>query len=210
MKAFIFDLDGVICSTDELHYLAWKALADREGIPFDRVMGNRMRGVSRMACLEIMLEKANHSYTEEEKKEMADFKNSRYVALLDKLTEKDLSEEARSTLQALKKKGYRIAIGSSSKNTPIILRKLGIYDWFDAVVDGNMITHSKPHPEVFLKAAKLLCLPPEECFVVEDAVAGIDAAKAGGFVSIGISDASRYEKADYKIHTFSDLLNIVK
>lgn len=209
MKAFVFDLDGVICSTDELHYLSWKALADREGIPFDRTMGNRMRGVARMECLEMILEKTDRSYTEEEKKEMADFKNRHYVTLLDKLTEKDLSPEVRSTLSELKKRGYQIAIGSSSKNTPILLRKFGIYDWFDAIVDGNMITHSKPHPEVFLKAAELLHLNPNECFVVEDATAGIDAAKAGGFTAIGISDASHYEKTDYKINTFSDLLNII-
>lgn len=159
-KAIIFDLDGVICSTDEYHYQAWKALADRLGIPFDRTINNRLRGVSRMESLEIILEKAEHAYTAEEQAAFAEEKNALYRELLHQMSATDLSDEVRDTLNALRAKGVRVAIGSSSKNTPFILDRIGLGDFFEAVADGNCITHSKPHPEVFLKAAAMLGLDP--------------------------------------------------
>ncbi len=210
MKAVIFDLDGVLCSTDDFHYLAWKQLADREGIPFDRQINNQLRGVSRMASLEIILRKASKAYTDEEKEEMANFKNEVYKSYLTTMGPKDLTKDVAFTLQTLKSRGFQIAIGSSSKNTKTILKQLGIIDIFDAISDGTNITHSKPDPEVFLKAAEMLELKPKDCCVVEDAYSGIDAAKAGGFTALAIGDATKYEKADYVLTKLSDLLAIVK
>jgi beta-phosphoglucomutase len=208
MKAFIFDLDGVIVSTDSLHYRAWKALADSEGIYFDEEINHRLRGVSRMESLEIILERATRTYTDEEKVAMAERKNGIYRELLQVLTPSDRLEGVTETLNALRAQGYKLAIGSSSKNTPIILEKIGYSGYFDAISDGNNIKNSKPDPEVFLKAAEFLQLQPSECFVVEDAEAGITAAKAGGFTAIGLGSAAKDPNADYAIQGFADLLNI--
>lgn len=210
MKAVIFDLDGVICFTDNYHYLAWKALADREGIYFDREINNLLRGVSRMASLDIILRRASKSYSQEEKEEMANYKNELYKTYLMKMSPKDLDDDVLYTLKSLKEKGYKIAIGSSSKNTKTILKQLQIIDMFDAISDGTNISHSKPDPEVFLKAAEMLNLKPSECYVVEDATSGIDAAKAGGFLSFGIGDAEKYKFVDYPIKKLSDILKEVK
>ena len=209
ITAVIFDLDGVLVTTDELHYEAWKEMADLHGIYFDKTINDRLRGVSRMASLEIILERADRLYDLDEKEEMAAWKNARYVILLDGLTPDDLLPGALDTLRELKENGILTAIGSSSRNTPKILDRLGIRDQFDAVSDGNNITRSKPDPEVFLKGAQFLGLAPDDCAVVEDAVAGIDAANAGGFMSIGIGDAASYEKADAKITRIGELLDLV-
>lgn len=208
MKAFIFDLDGVIVSTDGLHYRAWKALADEEGIYFDEKINDRLRGVSRMASLEIILERATRSYTEDEKVAMAEKKNSVYRELLKVLTPADCLEGVRETLAVLRAKGYKLAIGSSSKNTRTILEKIGYGDYFDAISDGNNIKNSKPDPEVFLKAAEYLGLAPEDCYVVEDAEAGIEAALAGGFTAIGVGGAAAYEKTQISLSHFSQLLDL--
>ena len=209
MKAVIFDLDGVICFTDKYHYQAWKALADRLGIYFDEVINNRLRGVSRMASLDIILERAQKSYTQEEKDAFAAEKNATYVELLQQMSPADLSDEVKGTLDALREGGYKLAIGSSSKNTKLILSRLGLGDFFDAISDGTNITRSKPDPEVFLMAAEMLSLPPEECLVVEDAKAGIQAAHAGGFRSAGIGEASEHPDCSYPIEHFSDLKKIL-
>ena len=209
IKAIIFDLDGVIISTDEYHYLAWKAIADKEGIPFDREINNRLRGVSRMASLDIILEKATKTYTKEEKEALAQEKQDIYRKSLANLSYKSLSKDVIKAIKKLYEEGYRLAIGSSSKNTKYILERLNITNAFDFIADGTMITNSKPHPEVFLKAAEGLGLKPSECLVIEDAFSGIDAGKAGGFISIGIGDASKYDKADYHIEKLSDLIELV-
>ena len=208
MKAFIFDLDGVLVSTDKYHYQAWKKMADDEGIYFDEKINDRLRGVSRMASLGIVLERAGRQYTEEEKVALANKKNDLYRDLLKNLTPADRLAGVAETLEKLRAEGFLLAVGSSSKNTPTILDKIGYGGYFDAVSDGNNITKSKPDPEVFVKAAEMLKLPAEECFVVDDAKAGIDAAKAGGFVSVGIGDAAHYDKTDYKISTISDILKL--
>lgn len=208
MKAFIFDLDGVLVSTDKYHYQAWKKMADDEGIYFDEKINDRLRGVSRMASLGIVLERARRQYTEEEKVALANKKNDLYRDLLKNLTPADRLAGVTETLEKLRAEGFLLAVGSSSKNTPAILDKIGYGGYFDAVSDGNNITKSKPDPEVFVKAAEMLKLPAEECFVVEDAKAGIDAAKTGGFVSVGIGDAADYDKTDYKISTISDILKL--
>lgn len=208
-KAVIFDLDGVICFTDKYHYRAWKSMADDEGIYFDEVINNRLRGVSRMESLEIILERASKEYTEEEKIKMATKKNERYKELLKEMSPADLPEDVAKALKGLKDMGVQIAIGSSSKNARTILTQIGIIDEFDKISDGNNITNSKPDPEVFLKAAEMLGLAPKDCLVVEDADAGIEAASAGGFDSAGIGEAASNKKAVYPIQKISDLLNIV-
>lgn len=207
-KGIIFDLDGVICFTDKYHYQAWKQMADKEGIYFDEIINNRLRGVSRMASLEIILERAEKAYTEEEKEQMAYEKNETYKKLLYNMTTQDLSQEVKDTLDALRAKGCKLAIGSSSRNTKLILGQLGLADYFDAISDGTNITKSKPDPEVFLKAADFLGLKPEDCLVVEDAVAGIDAACAGGFESAGLGEAAEYEKCTYPMRSFGELVSI--
>lgn len=208
-KGIIFDLDGVICTTDEQHYIAWKSLADKHGIPFDRERNNLLRGVSRMACVDIILEKSSRTYTDEEKLQMATEKNDLYRRLLGELSPKDLSDDVKNTLDTLRAEGMKMAIGSSSKNTPFILERIGLGDFFDAVSDGNNITHSKPHPEVFLKAADMLGLEPKDCVVVEDAHAGVEAAVSGGFDCAAMGDAKDDERAVFHLEKFSDLLTFV-
>ena len=209
-KAVIFDLDGVICFTDKYHYQAWKALADRLGIYFDEKINDRLRGVSRMASLEIVLERSGRTYSGEEKEALAAEKNETYRALLERMTPADLSDEVRSTLKALRERGYPLAIGSSSKNTKRILERIGLDGFFDAVADGTDITRSKPDPEVFLVAAKKLGAAPEDCAVVEDAKAGIEAAKAAGMTALALfGDAKGCGLEDYDLSSFGDLLNIL-
>ena len=209
-KGIIFDLDGVICSTDEYHYLAWKALAERLSIPFDRERNNLLRGVSRMASLEIILEKSAVRYSDAEKTAFAEEKNALYRKLLSRMSPADLSEDVRNTLNELRRTDLKLAIGSSSKNTPFILERIGLGDFFDAVADGNCITHSKPHPEVFLKAAEMIGESPSDCLVVEDAHAGIEAANAGGFDSAGIGDARNDTRAVWHLENFSDIIGIIQ
>ena len=204
-RAIIFDLDGVIVSTDGFHYKAWKAMADKEGIYFDETINNRLRGVSRMESLAIILERASKAYTDEEKNAMATAKNEIYRESLSQLTPDDILPGVMDMLTALRAKGLKLAIGSSSRNTPVILNQIGLGDYFDAVADGNQIKNSKPDPEVFLLAAELLGIPPQDCVVVEDAYAGIDAAKAGGMKAVGVGDASKYEKSDITGATMADI-----
>lgn len=204
-QGIIFDLDGVLLSTDEMHYAAWKSVADELGVPFDRTVNNRLRGVSRMESLEIILEKSTRPFSAAEKEALAARKNDRYRALLQSLTPDAVEPAVRETLCALKARGFRLAVGSSSKNTKLILRLTGLAPLFDAVSDGTNITRSKPDPEVFLKAAAFIGLAPADCAVVEDATAGIDAAVAGGFTAIGIGDAAAYEKTEIAIHSLSEI-----
>ena len=202
IKAVIFDLDGVVVSTDDYHYRAWKVMADEEGIYFDKTINERLRGVSRMESLEIILEKADKEYINEEKIQMAEKKNSLYRELLNELTPTDILPGVMKVLEDLKAKNIKIAIGSSSKNTPMILDKIGLKDYFDAVADGNDIKNSKPDPEVFLLAARKVGMEAKECLVVEDADAGVEAALAGNMKVLAVGYASINPKADYK---FKDL-----
>ncbi len=209
-KAIIFDLDGVICSTDEYHYEAWKKLADRLHIPFDRKVNERLRGVSRMQSLDIILEAYDGAQlSKEEKNELAEEKNSIYRESLSGMSPSDLSVEVKETLEALRKMGLKLAIGSSSKNTKYILKQIGLDGFFDAISDGTNIAKSKPDPEVFLKAAEFVGERPQDCLVIEDAEAGIDAAEAGNFDSAGIGSAAKYGKSTYKLKSFKDILDIV-
>ena len=189
IKAVIFDLDGVIVSTDDCHYEAWKKMADEEGIYFDKTINNRLRGVSRMESLEIVLERAAKEYSEEEKLQLAERKNGYYKEFITKLTPNDILPGAMNTLDELRANGIKVAIGSSSKNTPVILKQIGLDNYFDAVSDGNNITNSKPDPEVFLKAADMLGVPYAECMIVEDADAGIEAGNRAGMKTLSVHGA---------------------
>ena len=199
-QGIIFDLDGVICHTDRYHFL---------GINFDDRINDRMRGVSRMDSLEILLEEYHgEPLTAAQKVALAEKKNQLYVGLLQNMGEADLSEEVRKTMDTLRSRGRKLAIGSSSKNTKLILKRLGLTGYFDAVSDGTNITRSKPDPEVFLCAAQYLGLCPGKCLVVEDAKAGILAAKAGGFDSAGLGEAAAFAFVTYPLQSFSDLLKL--
>ena len=209
IEAVIFDLDGVIVSTDECHYRAWKKTADEEGIYFDRKINDRLRGVSRMDSLEIVLERAERLYTDEEKVELAERKNNYYKEYIKKLTKDDILNGVNENLAELKAKGIKVAIGSSSKNTPDILKYIGLDNYFDAVSDGNNITKSKPDPEVFLKAADMLGVPYEKCLVVEDADSGIEAGKRAGMYTLAVNNAkgADYSLADLSAGKITDYFN---
>lgn len=205
ISAVIFDLDGVLVTTDESHYAAWKQMADEEGIYFDREINQRLRGVSRMESLNIILERAQKTYSEEEKTALATQKNQYYVKLIKQLTPQALLPGALDTVHALRDMGVKIAIGSSSKNAPTILSQAGIADLFDAVADGNQIRNSKPAPDVFLLAAELLGLPAEQCLVVEDADAGVEAALNAGMQVLAVGATSGNKKAHLRADTLRDI-----
>lgn len=208
IDAVIFDLDGVICHTDQFHYQAWKSVANRLGIPFDERVNARLRGVSRMESLEIVLEKVGKSYSREEKEQLAEEKNRIYQSFLRKMTPADLEPETSRTLDTLREMGLKLAIGSSSRNTALILHRLGLDGFFNAVADGTQIKRSKPDPEVFLLAASLLGVQPSRALVVEDAPAGIRAAKAGEFLAAGLGDAAQVFGTDFSIETLAELIPI--
>ena len=205
MKAYIFDLDGVLVTTDHFHYLSWKKMADRIGVYYDEKINNRLRGVSRMESLDIILEKSMVQYTYDEKERLAEEKNRYYKNLLEGMSPADVSQEVRYILKELKYRGHKIAIGSSSKNTKFILQKVGLLNEFDAISDGSNITRSKPDPEVFIKAADFMNEEPGNCIVVEDAPSGITAAKASGMLAIRIGEAAKCLDADYRIDRFAEL-----
>ena len=196
-NAIIFDLDGVIVSTDDCHYKAWKRLADEENIFFDRDINERLRGVSRMESLNIILERAEKNYTEDEKIEMAERKNSYYVSLVNSLDKTALLDGAIDFVLMIKKMGLKAAIGSSSKNTKLILEKVGCIEMFDAIADGNDVLNSKPAPDIFLSAAEKVGEIPQKCLVVEDADAGVEAAISAQMDVLAVGYASKNECSTY-------------
>lgn len=208
IKAIIFDLDGVLVSTDELHYRAWKALAGRLGVPFDRAKNDRCRGISRMASLDIVLEDAPTAYTQAEREAFAAEKNETYRAMLASLTPADTLEGVLPTLAELRRRGYRLALASVSKNAPLILERTGLGRYLDAVADGNCITRSKPDPEVFLRAAEKLGMACESCAAMDDALAGIEAGRAAGMLTIGFGDSAKNKAGDLNLERFDELLGL--
>lgn len=209
-QAIIFDLDGVICHTDMYHYQAWKKIANQLGICFGETENNRLRGISRMESLEIILEKYDGNFLSvKQKLELAAQKNNIYRDLLANMTSSDLPESVRETLHELRSMGLKLAIGSSSKNASFILERIGLGQFFDTISDGNNISQSKPDPEVFLKAAGQLGVSPEDCIVVEDAVAGVVAAHRAGMQVITIGDAAIQGVGDYMIREFSELTELM-
>lgn len=210
IKGVIFDLDGVLVFTDKFHYQAWKQIADEEKIPFDETINNRLRGVSRKESLEIILEKATKTYGEEEKAALCEKKNTIYREFLKTMSSQDVTDDVRNALQSLKDKEIKIGLGSASKNAKYILDKTELTRYFDVISDGEGLVHSKPHPEVFLKAAERMGLKPSECIVVEDAEAGIEAANKGKFTSVGIGDAKNYKNTQISIDSLLELDQILK
>lgn len=209
-RAVIFDLDGVICHTDKYHYQAWKKVADELGVYFDELINNRLRGVSRMESFDIILERYEGEMSLEEKIHWTEKKNDIYKELLKNMSPEDLTDEVKQTLDALRERGLKLAIGSSSKNAGFILGQIGLGEYFDAVSDGNNISRSKPDPEVFVKAAQFLEEEPEDCLVVEDAKAGLEAALAGGMDCAAIGDAVASGLGTYNLNSFSELLNVTE
>ncbi|MGB9799546.1 MAG: beta-phosphoglucomutase [Thermanaerothrix sp.] len=197
IRAFIFDLDGVLTDTSEFHYLAWKRLADEEGIPFSREDNEALRGVSRHESLRLLLK--GRTLPPEQFEEWAERKNRYYLELINQISPRNLLPGAVEFLQALQKAGLKRAIASSSKNARLVVERLNLLPWVDVLVDGTMVDRSKPAPDLFLKAAELLGEHPEACVVVEDAEAGIEAARAAGMRVIGIGPYERVGKADLVI-----------
>lgn len=188
MELVIFDLDGVIVSTDQYHYEAWKALSDKHNLLFNYEMNHMLRGVSRGECLKIILDLNSRIVDSIEFAQMLEEKNNLYKEKLNQLTEKDILPGVPALLKDLKEHNIPVAIGSSSKNTPAILKGIGLSENFDVIVDGNSIINSKPDPEVFLKCAVKMNISPEKCVVIEDAKAGIDAALAADMYAIGVGE----------------------
>lgn len=207
MKGAIFDLDGVIVDTAKYHYLAWKELAKELGFDFKESDNERLKGVSRMRSLEILLEVGGITgLTDKEKENLATKKNTRYVEMLQNLNKSELLEGAEDYLKKLKSEGVLISLGSASKNAPLILEKLGITELFDAIVDGNSVSKAKPDPEVFLKGAEMLGLNPKDCVVFEDSQAGIEAARAAGCGVIAIDKGEILNGGDKHIKCLAELI----
>lgn len=203
-KGCIFDLDGVICDTAKYHFLAWKKLADHLEIPFTEKDNESLKGVSRMESLKILLSLKNLSFTEKELLCLADLKNNWYREYVKMITPDELLEGVLEFILELKEQNTKIALGSVSKNAPDILSSLNIRQYFDAVIDGNLVSHAKPDPEVFLSGAQALGLEPESCLVFEDAISGIKAAHNAGMKCIGIGDPAILSKADHVIPGFNN------
>lgn len=185
IKACIFDLDGVITDSAKYHFIAWRKLANSMGFDFDEVFNEKLKGVSRLASLEMILELGGIEKTEEEKEQLAYTKNEWYKELLINMTPEDALPGVKDLLDNLKAKGYKIALGSASKNAQPVLNYLEMTDYFEVIIDGTKTTESKPHPQVFLMAAEQLGVKPEETVVFEDAAKGVQAALNGGFTAVG-------------------------
>ena len=203
IKAVIFDLDGVITDTSEYHYQAWKRLADEKGIPFNRDDNDKLRGVSRRECLKILLK--GKQVSDEQFQEMMDRKNGYYVELLKRMTSENILPGAKELVLELKRRGIKTAIASVSKNARTVLQGTEIEDLFDIIIDGCSVKNTKPAPDIFLYAAKELGVKPEDCVVVEDAEAGIEAALAGNMLPIGIGPEERVGKAHFRFEKIGDI-----
>jgi beta-phosphoglucomutase len=202
-QAVIFDLDGVITDTARYHYLAWKRLAETQGVHFDEEFNEHLKGIDRMGSLELILASATRSYTQEEKLALADEKNQHYVQLIASMSPADLLPGAVQALDACRAAGLKIGLASVSKNAFAVLEMLGITGKFDYVVDAAKIARGKPDPEIFLKAASELGVAPERCLGVEDAVAGVASIKAAGMTALGIGDPAVLAQADKVIPDLS-------
>ncbi len=203
IKAFIFDLDGVLTDTAEYHYLAWKRLAEEEGLSFNRQDNEKLRGISRRASLELILQ--GKRLSEEKMQELMDRKNGYYREYIKSITKKDLLPGAEELLRELKARGYKLAMASGSKNAPKVVERLGITAYFDVLAHGGSVEKSKPAPDLFLHTAEKLAIKPCSCVVVEDAGAGLDAAKAAGMFTIGIGPPERVGAADLVLPSVAEI-----
>lgn len=211
IRAFIFDLDGVITDTAEYHYRGWKRLADEERLSFTREDNEHLRGIPRRESLMLILK--DRIYTEEKIDEMMERKNSYYLEFIKEISPRDLLPGAKELLEEIRAAGLKNALGSASKNAGEVIERLGIQSLFDAIADGHSVERQKPAPDLFLHAARQLHLSPAECVVVEDAAAGIEAARAGRFRSVGLGPHERVGQADAVLPSLagvrlSDLLSI--
>lgn len=212
IQGIIFDLDGVLVRTDAFHYAAWKSIAGLLGIPFTRADNVHLLGVGRRASLDVLLERYNGTpLTEKEKDALCERKNVLYRQQLSRLSPADVTPEVRRTLGSLRARGLRLAVGSSSRNARLILEKTNLLPAFDAVADGTSGGRSKPEPDIFLHAAGLLGLSPASCLVVEDAPAGIEAARAAGMTAVRLGSSARPEGdgADYTVGSLSELVQLL-
>lgn len=205
IKGFIFDLDGVIVDTAKYHYLAWRSLANTLGFDLTEEENENLKGVSRMASLEYILQLGKVTLTDNEKAKYAYAKNHQYLNLLEELSEDDIMDGVLNLLEEIKAAGLKLALGSASKNAKPILTKLNIIDMFDFISDGNSTDKSKPDPEVFYIAAEGIKLEPKDCVVLEDSIKGLEAANKGGFMSIGIGQPDILSSSD---HTFLSLKGV--
>ena len=199
MKAFIFDLDGVIVDTAKYHYLAWKNLANELGFDFTEAQNEQLKGVSRIRSLEILLNIGKVELSQEKKDELLLEKNTEYLEYVSQMTSDEILPGIKELLTFLENEKISFALGSASKNAPLILQKVGLFSKFDAIVDGNDVSKAKPDPEVFLIAAKKLNKSPEQCIVIEDALAGVQAANNANMLSIAIGDKDLLHEADYNL-----------
>ncbi|WP_235296080.1 beta-phosphoglucomutase [Portibacter marinus] len=205
IKGVIFDLDGVIVDTAKFHYKAWKALADKLGIDFSEEQNENLKGMSRMDSLNYILSLGElQNMLEDDKRKLAASKNLYYLELIEELDESDILPGTMNWIQECKQNGIKISLGSASKNARRILDGLNLTDHFDAIIDGTNTTETKPHPQVFLLAAKALNVEPSECVVIEDAYKGLEAARKGGFYSIGIGDPEILKIADINLTSLAD------
>ena len=201
-KACLFDLDGVLVDTAIYHFQAWKMLGENFNYQLTEEQNEQLKGVSRVESLNRILDWANYSTTAEQKEVWLKEKNDNYLQLISNMNPAEILPGVVDFLGQIKEQGYKIALGSASKNAEIILEKTDLMPWFDLIIDGNKVTKSKPDSEVFLKGAEGLGFQPEECIVFEDAQAGVEAAKKGGMKAIGIGDAAVLTEADKVIPNF--------
>ena len=210
-RAIIFDLDGVLTDTSEYHYRAWKRLADDEGIPFTHEENDKyLRGVSRRESLMYIIRGRN--YSEDQIQEMMDRKNRYYNEMIKSMTPNDLVSGGRELLQEMRDAGIKIAIASGSKNCRTVVEHLDIMNYLDGLADGYSVSNSKPAPDIFVYAAGIVYIPTSDCLVIEDADAGVEAAKSGGMQALGIGPQERFHRADKVLPTLAnkhlqDLLN---
>jgi beta-phosphoglucomutase len=204
IKACIFDLDGVIVDTAHYHFLAWKRLAGELNINLTEELNERLKGVSRMDSLEIILSLGGISLSQHEKENLANKKNGWFVDFLERMAPEEIFPGVKQLIKDLRTGGIKVGLASSSKNAKTVIQLLHIQNDFDTVVDGTMITHSKPHPEIFLLAASRLGVQPKDCLVFEDAEAGVEAAIAAGMKCVGVGSQDQLHKADKVITTTGD------
>lgn len=208
IRALIFDLDGVIVDTAKYHFKAWKKVAKKLKIPFEEKENEKLKGISRINSLEIILNLGSIQLPAEEKNHWLELKNNWYLEHIKNMNPDDVLLGAEQLLTKSREEGYKIALGSASKNAILILKKINLINAFDKIIDGNLVTISKPNPKVFLEGAKLLEIPPEECIVFEDAQAGIIAAKRGGMKCVGVGSRDNLKGANVIIKSLEEVVDI--
>ena len=205
IKACLFDLDGVVVDTAKYHFIAWRELAQELGFDFTEADNERLKGVSRVRSLEILLEIGGIELDDEKKEQLAAKKNENYVGYIQQMKPDEILPGVEDFLSELRKNGILIALGSASKNAPLILKQIGLTHLFDAIIDGNNVSKAKPDPEVFLKGAEALNVAPTDCVVFEDAQAGIEAARNAGMHVIGVGHPDNLKNADFVIPGFEEM-----